>query len=657
MDARKSEPHADDKPFQLRRYFSLTSGLIILTLVLILAFSYRYSEVLEHTGQAGQRNEILARTFANVLWPDHGEFLLRKDLSPEARRELPETLALHEKIAQMSRGVPVVKVKTYNPEGIAVYSSVLDEIGDDDGDNIGFQQAMQGALINELTHRGTMSVSEGEIRDVDVVSTYIPIHADPKKPPIAVFELYSNVTDTVARIESVTIRLFLALWAVFLLLYLALLAIVGHADRILKRQYAALKDNENRLKSQTRELQGEIIERQEVERALRRSEKLADTANRAKSEFLSAMSHELRTPMNAILGFAQLLETEPNAPLSANQQKFVGQITKAGEHLLGLINQVLDLARIESGKLSLSIEPVELAPLLDECLPMVQTLAAELHLQPVTVDVAGLSVNADHFRVKQVMLNLLTNAIKYNRPNGSVSVTAARMDGHIRIYVTDTGQGIPENRVAELFQPFNRLGRETPEVEGTGIGLALSKRLVESMNGQIGVETSFGQGSTFWVDLPMIAEKAASAISTQVPESLPWPTRPVKQDEKPRSILYVEDNPANRMLMEEMFGRLPDVQLVTAVDGERALSLLADLTPELIVLDINLPGIDGFEVLRRIKREGRLARIPVVAVSANAMPHDVERGMAAGFAQYHTKPLRFDAFLKSITGLMAGAPT
>ncbi|HEY5763991.1 MAG TPA: ATP-binding protein [Rhodocyclaceae bacterium] len=651
MEARTVEPTNDAPPFELRRYFSIASGLIILTLVLLLAFSYRYSEVLEQTGHAGQRNEILARTYANVLWPKFAEFLLRTDLSPAARRTDPETARLHATIAQMSRGIQVVKVKVYNVHGTAIYSSVLDEIGEDKHDNPAFQRALDGELTNELTHRGRMSVSEGEIEDVDVVSTYFPIRQAVNEDPVAVFELYSNVTDSVARIEAITLRLFLALWAVFLLLYLALLAIVGHADRILKRQYSSLKEDETRLLAKAEELQREILERQEVERALRRSEKLADTANRAKSEFLSSMSHELRTPMNAILGFAQLLDTEPDSPLSQNQRKFVAQITRAGEHLLGLINQVLDLARIESGKLSLSIEPVPLAPLVDECLPLIQSLADEHGIGRITVELGELRVNADHFRVKQVVLNLLTNAIKYNRAGGTVSVTAMHKGSMVRITVEDTGSGIPADRFPELFQPFNRLVRETSDVEGTGIGLALSKRLVESMAGTIGVDSVVDQGSRFWIELP--AAGADAAILSLRNAAAGTAAGALKNASmKDMTVLYVEDNPANRLLMKEMFNRLPAVRLLTASDGETAIAMARATPFDLVILDINLPGIDGFEVLRRLRRDGLDPAVPVIAVSANAMPHDIERGEAAGFAQYHTKPLQFDEFLRAVSRLL-----
>jgi signal transduction histidine kinase/ActR/RegA family two-component response regulator len=649
-------PTAGEKPFQLRRYFSLTSGLLILLIVVLLAFFYRQSEFAEQTRHAGERNELLARLYANSLWPEFGAFLLRSDITPERRAELPETRQLHARIAEMSRDVPVIKVKVYNREGIAVYSSVLAEIGENKRDNVAFQQALAGELVNELTHRGRISASEGEIRDVDVVSTYIPISARPGQPVHAVFELYSNVTETIARVDEMTLRLSLALWGVFLLLYLSLLAIVGHADRILQRQYATLKENEGRLQAKTGELQHEIVERREVERALRRSEKVAATANRAKSEFLSGMSHELRTPMNAILGFAQLLETEPEAPLSANQRKFLRQINKAGEHLLGLINQVLDLARIESGKLSLSIEPVALRSVVDECLPLVQNLAVQRELQPIEVRIDDIRVGADYVRLKQVLLNLLSNAIKYNRKGGSVSISAGRRDGRVHIAVSDTGTGIPDDRIGELFQPFSRLGVQSADVEGTGIGLTLSKRLVESMDGTIGVDSEAGRGSTFWIELPL-AEPAAAAPGSadNAAEEPAVATDGDHGDGPTRTVLYVEDNPANLMLMEELLRRMPAIRLLTANDAENGLKLAQETPPDLVILDINLPGIDGYEALKRLRSDPRTAATPVIAVSANAMPHDVERGIAAGFSEYHTKPIRFDAFLRSVARQLEGA--
>lgn len=641
--------------FRLQRYFSFASGILMLAVVLPLAYAYYYSEVNEHTVLAGVRNEILARTYANTLWPLYGEFLLRSDLDVDARKAHETTRALDLFIREMSRNASVTKIKVYNLNGIAVYSSVLREIGEDKSQNSGFIAAMQGRLVNELAHRGTMSATEGEIQNVDVVSTYIPIKLGDRGNVVAVFELYSNVTANVQRIEIITYQLLFGLIVVFLVLYLSLLKIVAHADKIIQRQYLALKENESRLQAKTQQLEQEIQERLQVEQALRHSEKLAAAGSQAKTDFLSGMSHELRTPMNAILGFAQLLETEPDTPLKENQQRFVKQIMKAGAHLLGLIDQALDLSRIEAGKLALSLEPVRLKSLLDDSLPMIQHLATQRQLASISVSVADAEVIADYGRLKQILLNLLSNAVKYNRVGGSISVAATTNGPMVRIAVTDTGQGIPQGRLQELFRPFNRLGVESANVEGTGIGLALSKRLVEAMGGTIGVETEEGVGSTFWIALPVgshglseandHAEAPAASATRQTIAEAP----DARLTAPGRTILYVEDNPANVTLMEELIRRFKNLRLVTAHTAEIGLALAHQDLPNLIIMDINLPGIDGFEALRQLQADPLTARIPVMALTANAMPSAIERGLAAGFCSYHTKPIQIDALSRSIS--------
>ncbi len=633
--------------FRLRRYFSIASGLLMLAVAMPLAYAYFYSEVREHTGLAGMRNEVLARTYANVLWPMYGEFLLSQDVGAAQRPAHESTLKLDAAFRQMSRDAPVIKIKVYNLQGVAVYSSVLREIGENKSQNIGFKSARVGSLVNELTHRGSMSATEGEIQNVDVVSSYIPIRLNGGEVT-AVFELYANVTETVSRIQVVTLQLLLALLGVFLLLYLSLLAIVARADAILGRQYAALQDSEGRLRGKTSELQSEIVERQEIEQALRQSEEVAASANRAKSEFLSGMSHELRTPMNAIIGFAQLLETEPLSPLSSNQQRFVKQILKAADHLLNLINQVLDLARIESGKMPLSLEPVSLADLMDDALPMVQHLAQQHKVRSIESDCADLRVVADYGRLKQVLLNLVSNAIKYNRPDGVVRVAAAAQGDLIRIEVSDTGPGIPPDKLDDLFQPFNRLGIESADVEGTGIGLALSKRMVEAMGGAIGVQSGVGVGSTFWMTLPAAPSDLQRAA--EAPGSAPSRKDRLRQD---KVILYIEDNPANVMLMEEIIQRLEGLRLVCTHNAELGNAMAFQDPPDLIIMDINLPGMDGLQALQVLRGVPATAHIPVLALTANALETEVARGLAAGFDAYFTKPIQIEPFSRAMLALLA----
>jgi len=370
----------------------------------------------------------------------------------------------------------------------------------------------------------------------------------------------------------------------------------------------------------------------------------ADKANVAKSDFLSSMSHELRTPLSAILGFAQLMESGMPAP-TASQKRSIDQILKAGWYLLDLINEILDLALIESGKLSLSMEPMSLSEAMQECAAMVEPQARK----------RGISVTfprfdkpcfilADRTRVKQIVVNLLSNAIKYNTAGGSVMIgcipTSPR---RVRLSFTDSGVGLAPDKLAQLFQPFNRLGQEGSAEEGTGIGLVVCKRLVELMGGAIGVESTVGAGSVFWIDLNVTAEPPAVA-------PVPRATAPQLDAAggRARTLLYVEDNPANLMLVEDLIARRPDIRLVSARDGISGIEMAQAEKPDVILMDINLPGISGIEALRVLVTDRATAHIPVIALSANAMPRDIEKGLEAGFFRYLTKPIKVNEFMDTL---------
>jgi signal transduction histidine kinase/ActR/RegA family two-component response regulator len=368
---------------------------------------------------------------------------------------------------------------------------------------------------------------------------------------------------------------------------------------------------------------------------------VARNANQAKSAFLSSMSHELRTPLNAILGFAQILTSEALPTTEAQKKEFANHILKSGRHLLTLINEILDLAKVESGTITLSMEPVALGEILDECQTMMEPLAAARGIRMLFPQQAGGVLMADRTRLKQVLLNLLSNAIKYNRDAGAVVLDCAPAGpGRLRISVQDTGMGLRPDQVEGLFQPFNRLGQEAGAQEGTGIGLVVTRRLVELMNGTIDVTSSPGVGSVFTIELGTTAPLVSQVERALAPDA----ALAQAGDGAPRLLLYVEDNPANLKLVEEIVRFRPDLRLMSAGDGSLGLTLARAHHPDIILMDLNLPGMSGLDVLAQLQREPAMQDIPVIALTANAMPRDIERGVAAGFFRYLTKPIDIDKF-------------
>jgi len=380
----------------------------------------------------------------------------------------------------------------------------------------------------------------------------------------------------------------------------------------------------------------------------------ARNANQAKSAFLSSMSHELRTPLNAILGFAQILASNDMPTTPEQKQEFAGHILKSGRHLLTLINEILDLAKVEAGAVSLSMEPVPLADVLAECQGMIAPLAATRGVRVLFPEAPTARVQADRTRLKQVLLNLLSNAVKYNRDGGAVVVDCAQpVPQRLRLSVQDTGMGLSPEQVAGLFQPFNRLGQEGGTQEGTGIGLVVTRRLVELMGGEIGVTSSPGVGSMFWIDLAVAAaDGAAPAAAPAVRDGAASVAAGAGAPARPHTVLYVEDNPANLKLVQEIVRFRPDLHLVSAPDGHFGLSLARSQRPDVILMDLNLPGLSGLEVLAQLRREPETARIPAIAVSANAMPADIDRALAAGFARYLTKPIDIGQFNEAIDAML-----
>ena len=395
--------------------------------------------------------------------------------------------------------------------------------------------------------------------------------------------------------------------------------------------------------------------RKVAESELKQAMAAAEKANRAKTDFLSSMSHELRTPLNAILGFAQLLESGAPSP-TPSQKRNLDQILKAGWYLLELINEVLDLALIESGKVTLSREPVSLVEVMLECRAMIEPQAQKRGIGMTFPRFESpYFVKADRTRVKQVLINLLFNAIKYNTPGGTVVVDYDRRPaGVIRLSVRDTGAGLSAEQLGQLFQPFNRLGKEAGTEEGTGIGLMVTKKLVEIMGGAIGVESTLGAGSVFWIELDPAAAPRFAARRPDYAE----PARTPAADGAPlRTLLYVEDNPANLELVEELVARRSDLRMLSAADGNLGIEFARAYRPDVVLMDINLPGISGVEAMKILRADPATAHIPIIALSANAVPRDIARGLDAGFFNYLTKPIKVEQFMAALDVALKHAQT
>jgi PAS domain S-box-containing protein len=411
-------------------------------------------------------------------------------------------------------------------------------------------------------------------------------------------------------------------------------------DRRLQGVFAAARD---------------VTERKRFERALQESNAelasakfVADKANLAKSDFLSSMSHELRSPLNAILGFAQLMESSTPEP-TLLQRSRISQILSAGWHLLKLINEILDLAVIESGRASLSKESVSLSEVLSVCEGMMGPEAEGRGINMTFPKFeTPMYVRADLTRLKQVVINLLSNSIKYNRKDGTVVVACTPVGpDRVRISIRDTGEGLGPEKLAQLFQPFNRLGQETGTVSGTGIGLVVTKRLAELMEGSLGVESKPGVGSVFWCELA-ISSAPSLGLQSSFSEAEAYNRRPLAPGAPPRSLLYIEDNPANMELVAQLLERSPDIKLLTAVNGVLGIGIARQEVPTVIIMDINLPGMSGIAALKILREDPVTAHIPVIALSANALPHDLARGLKLGFFRYLTKPIKVSEFMKTL---------
>jgi signal transduction histidine kinase/ActR/RegA family two-component response regulator len=427
----------------------------------------------------------------------------------------------------------------------------------------------------------------------------------------------------------------------------------GEADAVLGRDGPSLVRSMNVIgrEGQVKLALEELAKARAIELEMaRKSKEAAEAANIAKSNFLSYMSHELRTPLNAILGFAQLMEIGVPPPTGVQIER-LGQISKAGWYLLGLINEILDLSLIESGKLSLSPESLSLEQVMLECQNMIESQVQKRDIKLTFPQFDNpCHVCADRIRLKQVLVNLLSNAIKYNREHGTIEVRCAEnTPGRVRISIKDSGAGLSPEKLTQLFQPFNRLGQENSDIEGTGIGLVVTRRLVDVMEGTIGVESNVGGGCEFWIELPqgelpqLVGETAHPAeLSLQTHESLGQ-----------HILLYVEDNPANLMLVEQIIEERPRLSMISARDGNQGVALARAQLPDVILMDIHLPGISGIEAMNILRNDPATKHIPIIALSAHAMLNDIEKGLEAGFFKYLTKPIKINELMSALDEALA----
>jgi len=389
-------------------------------------------------------------------------------------------------------------------------------------------------------------------------------------------------------------------------------------------------------------------------RRLLREAEAAAAASQAKTEFLSRMSHELRTPLNAVLGFAQLLQASPSLAGAERERAQLAAILQAGWHLLNLINDVLDIARIESGHLQLQLRPLALRPVLAEALTLLQgeAEAAGVQLPAEPPPCTERWLMGDALRLRQALVNVLSNAIKYNHRGGRVLIACEAREGRLLLQISDTGRGMDAAQQAHLFEPFNRLGREREGIDGTGIGLVLTKHLLGLMGAAITLRSAPGEGTTVGLDLALV-EAAPEAPTASAPPALP--DEPAAQVAPWARVLYVEDSPVNQILVREMLAGWPGLELLLASDGAEGLRRAAAERPDLILLDMRLPDMDGLQLMHALRADPGLAAIPVIALSANAMPEDVAQALAAGAREYWTKPLRLQQFLADMRRVLRPA--